>query len=95
MNKADRTRLDKIAQMPCIVCLWKLETDTPAEVHHLLDTGRRKGHQYTIPLCVNHHRAGVRNKHFVSRHPFRAAFVRRYADEGFLLALTNKLIVRY
>ena len=28
----------------------------PADVHHLLSGGRRRGHSYTIPLCPWHHR---------------------------------------
>ena len=95
MKKADRDRLEKIAQTPCIVCLLYLSAETPAEVHHLVEAGRRKGHQFTIPLCHIHHRAGVIWTLAVSRHPYKAEFERRYGTEAFLLEETNKLIKVY
>ena len=60
MIKADKNRLDKIAQMGCYCC------GRPAEVHHIRShTGfsLRPNHQQTIPLCPSHHRTGKDSIH--------------------------------
>jgi len=94
-NKADKERMNAIAQMPCIVCLLYFNAETPAGVHHLVEAGRRLGHQFTIPLCHPHHGAEIRSAVLVSRHPYKAEFERRYGTEAFLLEETNKLIKVY
>jgi len=90
MNKADSDRLVAISAMPCIVCRQEGLGDTPAEPHHLVQAGRRRGHQYTIPLCYPHHREGLRTAQVVSRHPYKAEFEKRYGTEFSLLDIVNQ-----
>jgi len=54
VKKADRDRMAKLKEMPCICCGRQ-----PVEIHHIVDKGYRAhsgGHQATIPLCEWHHR---------------------------------------
>ena len=88
MTKADSARLAAISDMSCIVCRQE-GYDTPAEPHHLVQAGRRLGHQYTVPLCFNHHRSGLRTAEVVSRHPHKTEFERRYGSEQTLLDIVN------
>jgi len=94
-NKAEKERMAVISACPCIVCFLHYGIEKPAEVHHLVDTGRRRGHKYTIPLCVPHHREGFNNKEVVSVHPYKAEFNRRYGTDDYLLEETNKIIMNY
>ena len=49
-------RWQRFPEVGCICCR-RLGTHNPeTEVHHLLEGGRRAGHDKTIPLCVWHHR---------------------------------------
>lgn len=55
MNIEERSRIDRMLRLGCIVCRH-FSNDSQAEVHHLTDGGRRLGHWYTLPLCPGHHR---------------------------------------
>lgn len=94
-TKAEKDRMAAISRMPCIVCLLYFYAESPANVHHMMDTGRRRGHKFTIPLCHPHHQGGDNNAVVVSIHPHRAEFLRRYGSEDFLLQETNKRINNY
>ena len=94
-TKAEKQRMATISRTPCIVCFLYLDMDTPAEVHHLIDTGRRLGHNDTIPLCFPHHREGTECEQYVSVHPFNKEFHARYGSNSFLLEETNKIIMEY
>jgi len=50
-TKDEFERMAKVSQLPCIVCGKR-----PVEVHHITQCGRRLGHMFTLPLCVNCHR---------------------------------------
>jgi hypothetical protein len=80
-----------IAAMGCIVCHKIGHGYTPAEAHHLLSGGRQIDDFHTIPLCKPHHRAGVKNADYVSRHPWKKDFELRYGKESELLALTREM----
>jgi len=94
-TKEEKKRMAQISRCPCIVCFIHFNQMTMAEVHHLVDTGRRRGHKFTIPLCVPHHREGFNNKVVVSTHPYKAEFNRRYGSDDYLLEETNKIIDNY
>ena len=65
MKKADRERIERIKNGPCMACLtWARNGQMPGilvqhgcDAHHLLSGGRRRGHDATIALCPWHHRA--------------------------------------
>ena len=91
MNKADKERYQKIADLGCIVCNLEMGVFSPCEIHH--PWGRTKGgNQKTIGLCFRHHREGSNCNEYVSRHPHLSEFEARYGDEEYLLNETNKLI---
>jgi len=46
---------------------------------------------HTIPLCPNHHRLGVNSPEYVSRHPWKKEFERRYGTEWELFEKVKKL----
>jgi hypothetical protein len=54
-TKAERERLARVAELGCLLC-HRLGRFRPAEIHHLLDGGVRRGHSYTIGACSWHHR---------------------------------------
>jgi Recombination enhancement, RecA-dependent nuclease len=58
-TKAEKVRMDVIAQMFC-PCCRQLGLNhvviPPVEIHHMLRGGKRMGHWYTIPICPGHHR---------------------------------------
>lgn len=92
MTKAEIEWLDTIVRFGCIVCHLAGRPGTPSEPHHLLSGGRRIGHLVTIPLCYDHHRSGRRDTQFVSYHPWKAEFERRYGKGTELLGKTRGLV---
>lgn len=82
--------MDAITRMGCCVRLRTGLGPTPAEVHHLKSGGRKVGDLETIPLCYDHHRSHRRDAIAVSRHPWKAEFIRRYGSEESLLAWTRE-----
>lgn len=92
MTKAERAWMDAIVQIGCIVCSVTGRGYAPAEVHHLLSGGRRKGHLFTIPLCWSHHRSGRNDEHIVSRDQNQRRFERRYGTEEYLLEQTRERV---
>lgn len=92
MTKREKRWLDAICQLGCIICLLFLRVFSPAEPHHLLSGGRRRGHLFTIPLCPLHHRSGLNNHEVTSRDQCRKRFEERYGTEDSLLAKTRELV---
>lgn len=82
----------QVRQFGCIVCHLFLHVHSPAEIHHILNGGRRIGEMAVLGLCAPHHRGGFNNDECVSRHPYKSAFTRRYGTEDSLLQRTKELI---
>ena len=55
-NKAMTARLDRVAQLGCLVCGDMGFHDSPALIHHQLGYGRDDNR--VIPLCYYHHADG-------------------------------------
>lgn len=59
-TKAEALRHDLIREGGCICCWIYAELHTPCEVHHLTVGGKhgapRRGHAFTLGICVWHHR---------------------------------------
>lgn len=55
-TKADRERWQLFRHIGCIVTRHKFGVYNDYDVHHLVEGGRRLGHQYTIPLNPWYHR---------------------------------------
>ena len=86
MTKAEHRHLANVWALGCIICM-RSGLDSPAEVHHLTEGGRRLGHMHTIPLCPAHHRGDV-GIHGMGR----KAFEREYGTQKDLLAETQRLL---
>jgi len=89
-------RFRRLQEIGCIACRLDGHAGTPADIHHLTDSGRRRGHEATIPLCPWHHR-GVGGSALLSllgpsRALHRAAFRARYGEDRALLAQVEALI---
>lgn len=93
MNKADKARLGAFERIGCMACR-QLGYYAVPEVHHLKSGNRRRGHQFTVPLCPAHHRGANHDPEMhgpslaLSPRSFHAAFG---TDEE-LLAKTNELL---
>ena len=86
-TKAEKRRFDIIKrEIGFIACYVSGYPGTPADAHHLLDTGRRISHAATIPLCKHHHEFIHRHKH-----DFRVLYG---TDKG-LLKKTNRLVADF
>lgn len=84
MNKGDASYLSRVQAIGCIVCKLEYFCYTPAEIHHIIEGGKRKGHRFVLPLCVPHHRGNSDGDthQFVSRHPYKARFETAYGTES-------------
>ncbi len=87
MTKDEKLHLDRVQQLGCIVCRLEYKWYSPAEIHHIIDGNKRKGHFYVLPLCPSHHRGGSDGVggQYVSRHPYKARFEDKYGQESDLL----------
>lgn len=91
-NKEEKLWMDSISTLGCIVCRVYFDCDSPAEVHHIDGKTKAGAHMNTIPLCYRHHREGVNNDMYVSRHPYKTEFVKRYGTEEELLQKVKDLL---
>jgi hypothetical protein len=88
-NKKEKNWMDSVSQMGCIVCKLHYDCFTPAEIHHISGKTKPGAHLKTIGLCYRHHREGVNNEMYVSRHPNKREFEKRYGTEEYLLEQTK------
>lgn len=92
MNKVDRTRLDLLSSLGCVVCRNLGYGPSPSEIHHLIGIqhkglSQRSSHQKTIPLCPEHHR-GNHGIHHMGRKAWEAV----YGTQDSLLEQVNQEI---
>lgn len=90
MSKAERKRLNRMAQLGCSLCRHLGLGETPASIHHKrTNTGlTRAGHNEAMPLCHTHHQ-GKEGLHTMGRMAWEAHFG---VTELFLLAETRRLM---
>ncbi len=91
-TKQEKLWMSKVAELGCIVCHEFYQVYSPAEVHHLDGKTKPLAHLKTIGLCYRHHREGVNNDMYVSRHPFLNEFEKRYGTQESLLEKTHELL---
>lgn len=85
MNKAEKSWFAFLHDYGCIPCRRRGFGYVSPQIHHLLRGGRRIDHMHTIPLCPTCHGAGIKTAEFVSRHPWRKEFEKRYGAEKDML----------
>ena len=104
-TREEKRRFEAIVEIGCICCIHDgHEPIRPAEVHHLLDGGVRRGHSLSIANCSWHHR-GVPPSGFNQKQatafigPSLAldgkAYHAHYGSDGDLLAFQEFLLKEY
>ena len=81
-----------LQDLGCIVCLNAGMPRVPSDIHHIHRNSRRVDDFHTIPLCFEHHREGSNNNEWVSRHPWKKEFEKRYGSEWDLFEQVKRLI---
>jgi len=90
-TKAEKERLQTIAEMPCYAC-FQDGLEVSSEVHHIRShtgIGLKSSDFMTIPLCPRHHRYGK-----VSVHLGKVDFEKRYGTQKEILKKVNREIER-
>jgi hypothetical protein len=102
-TKAEAARFDLLRSIGCLCCrkIGLPMQGGVTEIHHLLSGNRRRGHEYTVPLCAYHHRA-VPWSGFTSKQMAEAfgpslakgskPFHKFFGSDDSLLAEVNKMI---
>ena len=89
----DPKRLDKIRQLPCLIC--KGDQKSPTEVHHYWGTGagKKESDRKTMPLC-NFHHTGSFGGHVVGEtiHAGLREFEAKHGTQEELIERTNELL---
>lgn len=104
-SKANQARWSRFPDVGCIACRRDGRRNDQTQVHHLNVGGRagqkRRGDDFTIPLCAWHHQGQAPVSSMLARSLYgpslaheSKAFRQRYGTDGELLALTNELIER-
>lgn len=92
-TKAEKERMDRVANLGCIVCRLYYQMHVPANIHHLTGLKYRsmgkKAKEY-IPLCPTHHQYGNHMLPSVHSHP--KLFKEKYGSQEHLLNRTNELL---
>ena len=91
-TKLEKKWMDSLSELGCIVCKLHMDCYSPAEIHHIQGSRKPGCHLSTLPLCYRHHREGVKNDLYVSRHPFKTEFVKRYGTEMYLLQKVKEFL---
>lgn len=92
-TKDEKTHLNRVAELGCIVCYRQGNAGTPAEIHHLragAGMGERSSYFRTLPLCRIHHRQGGHGE--IGFHQAPRSFEERYGTEKELLEVVYGLI---
>lgn len=86
-------------EIGCIICLEEGYNYCPCQIHHIDGCKTQAAHAKTLGLCYLHHMADqqkpVNRGKYISRHPWKQAFEKRYGTEQNLLIRQNKLIEEY
>lgn len=93
MRKTDRSHMDKVARLGCILCKYLGHEGTPAEIHHIREgqgMSQRASNFLVVPLCPEHHRGGS-GVHGLGERGF---YTRYKLSELDLLAMTIEQLER-
>ena len=87
----ERRYMDAVGQLGCIVCRHS-GIHTPGTIHHVNGKTKPGAHFDIFNLCGLHHQGGMDCVEYTSRHPYKAAFQKRYGSEESLMAETKELV---
>ena len=88
----EKRHMDMVSQIGCIVCKNQGNYFVPTEIHHTEGKTKEEAHFKVLPLCYEHHRQGVMNGMWVSRHPWKKEFEKRYGTELELLKQVKEIL---
>jgi hypothetical protein len=72
-TKDEKKRLNKIAELGCILCSEILGFEgTPSELHHVRRYGAKRITSPILPLCSTHHRLGNDSLHLLGVRGFES-----------------------
>ena len=54
-TKEDKRRFSLLSQVGCICCKQFGIHNEWIQAHHIVEGNKRRGHQFTLPLCTWHH----------------------------------------
>ena len=91
-NNAERTHIERVVSLGCIVCRLQGYGYKEAECHHVYPRTRLDTHYQVLGLCMEHHRGGFDKSPYISRHPYKKRFISAYGSEESLLRETKKLL---
>lgn len=55
-TKAEDARIKRMLRLGCVCCMESMGLWQQPECHHIVISGSRLGHAYTLPICPGHHR---------------------------------------
>jgi len=85
--------MDRVRELGCIICRNDMDIyDSPAAIHHCDGKTKEGAHFKVLPICWEHHQSGQNNGMYVSRHPYKTEFERRYSTEESLLEQVQELL---
>lgn len=89
---AQKRRMEILkTEIGCIACKLDGMDYVPPDIHHIIDGGKRCGHEFSIPLCPPHHgRIPVVGVLSIDKN--KRQFIKRYGTELQLLQLTNRAV---
>lgn len=102
-TKAEKLRMDRVSRIRCVACWGGVGVCGKTEVHHLLSGGKRRGHMYSVPLGIWHHRGIPLSGSNTSQMTWlygpslrlqSKAFRKQYGTDDELLARVNALLAR-
>lgn len=93
-TKDEAQWMDDFRLIGCVACYLLGRPDTPYDVHHQLDGGKRIGHFATVPLCPAHHRGVqfVKHVHLASIAIDQSEFRRIFGEDYELRCTTSRLL---
>ena len=83
-TRIEREWMNRLQSLGCVACRQDGISDTPGEIHHIVQGNRRLGHLFTLLLCPPHHRGDGRQ--VPSVHFSKRTFTAKYGTEMELLA---------
>jgi len=99
-TKEDKRRFQLLQEVGCLPCRMRGLGHQFGDVHHLIDGGRRIGHQATICLCKWHHTGAEPNVSDKVCEEYKGpslarnkrAFYNEFGSEQELLEATNEAL---
>jgi Recombination enhancement, RecA-dependent nuclease len=90
-SKAEKERFVQILSLGCAICGHD-NHGSKLEIHHLIDAGRRMGHNFSICLCEWHHRRSGPKNHLkpVSLVDGSKPFTQAYSSQRSLWEATQR-----